>query len=194
MRAPLGRRLLAVLIDYAIILGWVAILLGGTLAIDFVAFGGVVNLFDTIGIGGSEAVAFASLTLPVGIYLWATEAGGRHATVGKRAMGLRVLKADGSSPSAAAVLLRTIVKLLPWEFAHFVVFQVTYYALYLGRPDSAPPWVSAGLVAANLIPLVFVGCVALTPSRRGPHDFAAGTVVGWSPPRGGPQPTEPLGG
>jgi uncharacterized RDD family membrane protein YckC len=186
MRAPLGRRILAMLIDYAIILGWVAILLGGTLAIDFVVFGGVVNLFDTVGIAGSEAVAFASLTLPVGVYLWATESSGRHATVGKRAMGLRVLGTDGSSPSAAAVLLRTIVKLLPWEFAHFFVFQVTYYGLYLGRPGSAPPWVSAGLVAANLIPLVYAGCVVLTPSRRGPHDFAAGTVVGWNPPKGIP--------
>ncbi|HEY8913787.1 RDD family protein [Lacisediminihabitans sp.] len=184
MRAPLGRRMLAALIDYAIILGWVAILLGGTLAIDFVAFGGVVDLFDTVGIGGSEAIAFASLTLPVGVYLWATEASGRHATVGKRAMGLRVLSTDGSSPSAAAVLLRTIVKLMPWELAHFFVFQVTYYSLHLGRPDSAPRWVLAGLVAANLIPLVYVACVVFTPSRRGPHDFAAGTVVGWNPPEG----------
>lgn len=194
MRAPLGRRLLAALIDYAIVIGWVAILLGGTLAVDFVAFGGVVNLFDTIGIGGSEAVAFASLTLPVGVYLWATEAGGRNATVGKRAMGLRVLSTNGSAPSAAAVLLRTIVKLLPWEFAHFFVFQVTYYSLHLGRPDSAPAWVIAGLVAANLIPLGYVGCVILTPSRRGPHDFAAGTVVGRNPPGGRFQPAEPLGG
>jgi uncharacterized RDD family membrane protein YckC len=56
--------------------------------------------------------------LPYLGYLVVTEAGARHATVGKRRVGLRVRDRTASSPRLRQVLLRNIVKVLPWQFGH----------------------------------------------------------------------------
>lgn len=176
MRPAFLRRLAALLLDYLLILAWVVVLLGATLAVDFAVFGGIPDLYGIVGIAGSEALTFCALTLPVGIYLFLCERSPAHATWGKRMLRLTVTRADGLPPSPTRILVRTVVKLLPWEFAHFFVFQVVYYSVYLALP-ATPAWVLAGLIAANVIPLVYLAIVAFSPQRRGPHDYAAGTAV-----------------
>ena len=183
MRSPLGRRIAALLLDYLLILGWIAVLLGTTVAIDVALFGKIPDLLGDGGLAVSELIGFATLTLPVGLYLFLTESGPRHATLGKRVMRLQVVRMDGTPPSRGQILVRTVVKLLPWEFAHFFVFQASWYWLHLGTTDT-PNWIIAGLTLANVIPIVYVALVLLTTSRRGPHDFAAGTRVSWAPTNG----------
>ena len=40
-----------------------------------------------------------------------------------------------------------------------------------------PAWLLAGLIAADVLPVVYVLVVAFQRDRRGPHDLAAGTRV-----------------
>lgn len=167
------RRIGALLIDYALILGWIAVVAGVSALVAAVS-GGYANWLDW-GTAAAELLGFAVLVLPVGVYLFLCERSARQATVGKRALRMKVVAVDGSRPSAVRILVRTIVKLLPWEVAHFFVWQTVDA---VSRGDGAfPAWLLAGLVVADLLPVIYVLVVAFQRDRRGPHDLVAGTRV-----------------
>lgn len=166
------RRIAALLIDYALILGWMAIIAALSTGIAL-ATGGYANWLAW-GTGVAQLLGFAVLVLPVGIYLLATESSSRQATVGKRVMKMRVVARDGSRASAWRILVRTIVKLLPWEVAHFFVWHTVAVA---SGDGVFPAWLVAGLIVADVLPVAYVLTVLLEPDRRGPHDLVAGTRV-----------------
>lgn len=166
------RRIAALLIDYALILGWVAVVAAVSAGIALVN-GGYADWLAW-GIGIAELLGFVVLVLPVGIYLFVTESSSRQATVGKRVLKMRVVARDGSRAPAWRILIRTIVKLLPWEIAHFFVWHVVAAA---SGDGVFPLWLIAGLVFADLLPIAYVLTVLLEPQRRGPHDLVAGTRV-----------------
>jgi uncharacterized RDD family membrane protein YckC len=166
------RRIAALLIDYALIVGWVAIVAAVAAGIA-IAAGGFANWLAW-GVGVAELLGFAVLVLPVGIYLFVSEASRRQATVGKRALGMRVVGRDGSRAPAWRILVRTIVKLLPWEIAHFFVWHTVAAA---STDGVFPPWLILGLVVADVLPVAYLLTVLIQPERRGPHDLIAGTRV-----------------
>ena len=167
------RRIAALLIDYALILGWVAVVAGVSGLVALLS-GGYADWLSW-GVGVAELLGFVVLVLPVGVYLFVSESSGRQATVGKRALRLRVVGVDGSRAGAPRILVRTVVKLLPWEFAHFFVWH-TVDAVSHGAAEF-PLWLLCGLIAADVLPVIYVLVVALQRDRRGPHDLAAGTRV-----------------
>lgn len=167
------RRVGALLIDYALILGWIGVVAGVSAVIALLA-GGYANWLEW-GTTVAELLGFVVLVLPVGIYLFLCEASARQATVGKRALRMRVVAVDGSRASAGRILVRTVVKLLPWEFAHFLVWHAVD-AMSRGATEF-PLWLLVGLIVADVLPVVYVLVVALQRDRRGPHDLVAGTRV-----------------
>ena len=166
------RRIAALLIDYAVILGWIAVVILASAVVALIS-GGFADWLSW-GTTIAELLGFVVLVLPVGIYLFVTESSSRQATLGKRVLRMRVVAVDGSRASAGRILVRTIVKLLPWEFAHFLVWH-TVDALAKGV--EFPGWLVAGLIVADLLPVAYVLTVALQRDRRGPHDLVAGTRV-----------------
>lgn len=172
-RPSFGRRLAASLIDYLIVLAWMAVI--GIIALASWAITGSFVNWLALGTTGAEVLGLFVLVIPVGIYLYATEAGGRQATLGKRVMSLFVVNAaSGERPGRARILVRTIVKLLPWEVAHFFVWQVVARS---AAGAEMPTWVLAGLVVANVLPVLYLFIVGIQRQRRGPHDLVAGTRV-----------------
>ncbi|BDI22153.1 RDD family protein [Herbiconiux sp. L3-i23] len=168
------RRIAALLIDYLLILAWMAVLGLGSLAVLFTT--GSLPNWLAAGTAVAQLLGFVLLVLPVGVYLFACESGPRQATVGKRALGLAVVRArDAGRPQRWRILVRTVVKLIPWELAHFVVWQTVAWST-TGETRFPEPLL-IGLVVVDLLPLVYVACVAFAPQRRGPHDWAAGTRV-----------------
>lgn len=171
-RPGFGRRVLALLIDYALIIAYLTVLVLVALVIAGVT-GGFANWL-AFGTLGAELLGFVILVLPIGIYLYAAEASPWQATVGKRALGLRVVvEAHGGRPGRLRILVRTVVKLIPWEFAHFFVWQAAASA----GLAVFPVWIAVGAVVANLLPVAYVACVLFQRERRGPHDLVAGTRV-----------------
>ncbi|MEO8262283.1 MAG: RDD family protein [Pseudolysinimonas sp.] len=167
------RRIAALLIDYALILGWMAVVAGASALIALVS-GGYADWLAW-GVGVAELLGFVVLVLPVGVYLFASESSRRQATLGKRALRLRVVRVDGSRPGAARILVRTLVKLLPWEIAHFFVWHTV--DVFSRGATEFPPWLLAGLIVADVLPVAYVLIVAVQRERRGPHDLIAGTRV-----------------
>ncbi len=100
----LGRRISAALIDVGLLLG-VFVVLGLTIGQTGVAGGGV-----SVTLGGVWAGVYLALVL---LYYFVLEAAIGQ-TVGKRLLGLRVVRPDGSRPSIAAIAVRTLLRVVDW--------------------------------------------------------------------------------
>jgi uncharacterized RDD family membrane protein YckC len=108
----LGRRSAAALIDVALLTG------------VFLIFGLTVGGISTEGgfsVTLNWAWSLAYLAVVVAYYFVLEVAVGQ--TVGKRLLGLRVMGADGSRPSVAAIAVRTLLRIVDWlPFLYLVGF------------------------------------------------------------------------
>ncbi len=159
------RRVQSWLWDYLVLLGW--------LVVVFLVVGvpQLAGWFDLAGLWSGLVVSDIAITLltvvPFLIYLSVTETGPRHATWGKRKVGLEVFGRRGGSSGPTPVWIRNIVKLLPWQLGHMGV------EVLIRNGDSATGMVFS---VASLVLLVAVAGPPLA-GRRGMHDVIAGTVV-----------------
>ncbi len=161
-------RLWSLLLDYLVIACWIGVLTVVGLAVRPM----LPPADSTLRPAAFDLVAFVMTVLPVWGYLTITEAGRRQATFGKRAAGLRVLRADDAPASGGAVALRNAVKLLPWQLAHVAVARFML-AVDLGLGTLA-------YVASLALVVLTVLMAVRDPLHRGLHDRVAGTrVVSW---------------
>lgn len=173
-RAPASgtRRVAAFAIDYAAIAAYIGLLTGLSIAVRAALHQRLaLPRTDAAKIEG-HAVAFLTLTVPVALYFALSEASCSRATLGKRALGLRVTTMDGGRVPLGRSLLRSAVKFAPWEVAHTAIWHTP------GQPFISPP--AARNVAGYALALggatwyagaLFVG------ARRTPYDRIAGTTV-----------------
>jgi uncharacterized RDD family membrane protein YckC len=107
--------------------------------------------------------AVLSFSLPVWAYFTLSDASRSGATLGKKILRLAVVcEGESTRVTPTRALARTAVKLLPWEAAHIFGFA-------LAGAVSDVVQVS-GLVAANVLVLVYFGMAAATGGRRSVHD------------------------
>jgi uncharacterized RDD family membrane protein YckC len=121
----------------------------------------------------ADLAQFAVTVLPTALWWggWETRAT-RHATPGKRVYGLTVRDRRGGPPTPRRVVVRTAVKLLPWQLAHLSLTRAA-------RADGADPGraVRAGLAASLVLPAASAALAVLTRDGRSLHDLVAGTRV-----------------
>ena len=164
MRHP-WRRIGAYIIDYCVILIWMA-------ALASMAEAGWVRIEgsgseDFLARASLQAQAFVLLTGPVILYFTICERSHWRGTIGKRLTRLQV-----EPRSFPKIILRNVLKFLPWEMAHTAIWFGSYAPLV--TPPNAFGWtlisVSVGLSLLYLTGL-FVG------SGRPLYDRLAGTSV-----------------
>ena len=168
------KRASALLIDYCIILGYMGILAG----LMFVLYLTTGNLPDwlTYSVTVAEILGFIVLVLPVGMYLYLSESSTHRATIGKRSLHLIVISNKPNTKlTRSQIAIRTIIKLLPWELAHFFVWHIV--AATANGQNSFPLWLEVGLISCIIIPIIYVLMVAFQSKGRGPHDLIARTRV-----------------
>lgn len=165
------------MLDYLVILVWMAILAVGSVVV-YLALGYYPDTLGILGPVGSQIVFFFLLTFVVGVYLYRCESGRYQATWGKRRMGLKVVAAAGKQLQRRQILIRTMVKLAPWELAHVFVWQMMWTFYQRGYEAMPPVWVFIGIYAAMAAAILYIVMVLAT--RRGPHDRLAGTTVSWT--------------
>ncbi len=166
MHGVTRRRILSWLWDYLVVLG--------LLAAVFVVVGVPASLgWLHLGWMRDDPVltdVFITLltVVPFLAYLAGTESGTNHATWGKRREQLAVFAPDHGLPGGGAILIRNLIKLLPWQFGHMGALRVA--------ASKAP---SPGAVVFLVMSLAMLVAVAGPPllGRRGIHDVVAGTVV-----------------
>jgi len=162
------RRLTAFLIDWLVILAWVAV----TAAIGVPLYAaGVTAPMDPLALNVVSALV---VVVPVVLGLGWAEASGRQATPGKRVRRLRVVDAGtGDAVTVGRALWRNVLKIgLPWTIGHAAVIAIVF------ENDegsvAGPVWVLTAL--AYVLPLVYVISLFVRDGRT-PYDRAAGTRV-----------------
>ena len=114
---------------------------------------------------------FTIVSLPLWLYYSFFESSVRQATIGMRLLGLRVTGLKGERISFGRALLRTVVKLIPFEVNHAVMF--------LPVPIESDPNAGfrAGFILVGVLMCVYLASVFLTRHKQSIHDLAARTVV-----------------
>jgi len=156
------RRFTALLIDY--------LLLGIYAGALFLVSPIVGPLFQKSA-GQSELVGFILMVAPVFLYFFLFEASPQKATPGKLVFKLKVIKIDGTNFSYKDSFLRSVVKFVPWEFAHFAIWQLVFHNIDLLFVAEAL------LIITNLLVVLYIAFPFFNKRARAMHDYAAHTIV-----------------
>ncbi len=168
--AGLRRRIQAFLLDYVLILGYLALL-----AAVFVPLsrGALRKQLSSLSPLGGDLLAFVTTILPVTLYFAIGDASRKQGSWGKQRKGLRVQTVDGRRLGFGRSLLRSALKFLPWQISHTVLFN------WPGFPTDPQPspvtYAGFGLVYA----LIGANLLSAWRTRRGQalYDLATGTEV-----------------
>ncbi len=172
--AGLAKRLKAFAFDYLIIVSYILVLLVIGLAITMIVgpIDQAVPLFDSPI--AMDVLAFLVLILPVVLYFTLQEGSARQATWGKHKAGIRVVDASGNRLTRTQALVRSLVKLLPWQIAHTCIFHVEGWPL---APTQPSPPVLAGFALVYALVGLYAVSALISKQHRTPYDWVAGSYV-----------------
>jgi len=148
-------------------------LFAGTQFLLFVPIRGALGIDEAWFHSGiyTELYTLLTISLPVWLYFAFCEQSRWQATVGKRILRLRVVKAsDRSRISFPQSLLRTVIKLLPWEVVH-LSNNLPEPIWYSSEPDFR-----IGFAVAGLLLLIYIVTTGVNRKKQGPQDMIARTV------------------
>ncbi|HEX7326237.1 MAG TPA: RDD family protein [Rhodanobacteraceae bacterium] len=158
-----ARRLLAFCVDWLVIAVWGAALFAAVVVLH------PGHLPRPGSAWHAEAIGFLAMTVPVVLYFSLAECSSAQATLGKRALGLRVLAHGGGRMSARAAFLRNGVKFAPWELGHVVANQAAFSTV------GVPAWAYLPMVFSFLLPAWWVASILV--KGRAPYDAVASAQV-----------------
>ena len=121
----------------------------------------------------NQLVVIGLLTIPVICYFALCEASRFQATTGKRLMRVIVVQNTGIRATRRQTATRAVVKFLPWEYFHTIMWR------WDGWPTDPAPPTSLQILAMSFGWLV-IGWFTITlfvGSGRTPYDWVAGTAV-----------------
>jgi uncharacterized RDD family membrane protein YckC len=109
-----------------------------------------------------QIIGFLTLTVPVFLYFFLSEAGSKRASIGKRINKIRVYLFNESGITTIQIFYRNIFKLLPWEIAHTGVHWLMYY---LRSSRETPAWVYLLLIIPQIIVLVYLTSIIVQKEK-----------------------------
>lgn len=120
----------------------------------------------------TESYTIVTISIPAWLYFSLLESSRWQATPGKRFVRLTVVdKVSRTRLAFPKSLMRTIIKLLPWELAH------------LGNNLPQPIWYAEdpgfriAFVFSGILMAVYVAVILINPQRQCIHDMLAKTQV-----------------
>ena len=119
----------------------------------------------------SEILGLILLVAPVFFYFFIFEASNRKATPGKQIFHIKVIKIDGSNFSYKDSFIRSFVKFIPWEFAHFAIWQLVF------SNGNSSMLVEALLILANILAILCMAFPFFNKRARAIHDYVAKTEL-----------------
>jgi uncharacterized RDD family membrane protein YckC len=171
--ANVWQRFGAFLLDYLIIAAYIVLLIIVSVGLGFGPLRSVFRaMFADPNI--SEFSAFLLLVLPVLLYFALFEHSYWQATWGKRKMGLRVTDTHGTRLSFPRSLVRSLLKLVPWELAHACLWRIPGWPL---APTTPSPIITAGLVLVWVLVGAYLLSMLVSKEYQALYDWIAGTYV-----------------
>jgi uncharacterized RDD family membrane protein YckC len=190
-----GRRVAAVIIDYVLLLAFNAAVFFAMAKKDEEILEEIESLDDTLygnfeigdsqySIVGDDFLIYLLITVGVGILYWMVLPGLRGWTVGKLALGIRVVRADGTLPAGVG---KNIVRQLLWIVDNFpyVIPALTGFIVALTNDQNRRV---GDIVAGTLV--VRASAVGQPVTAGTPAAVTAGQP-GFPPVQPGAQPAQP---
>ena len=159
------KRFLAWMVDWSIVAVYGCAVFGIVTALSSME---IITLRAVHPVKG-QAIGFFTLTLPVILYCIFTEAGMKHATVGKRIMKIEIM---GNPLTTGEIVLRNVIKFLPWEVAHAGVLWINYI-----KTAETPIWIWLLLIGPQVLVVIYAMSIVATKGSRSVYDMIAGTRV-----------------
>ena len=167
MKKLVFRRIAAFSLDYIIIISYALILFGITKILN-------IKELELTPISG-QLLGFLTLILPVFLYFFLTEKSNRRATIGKRTMKICIYtKNQNLDPN---ILLRNIIKFLPWEIAHTGVHWVVFYSR---TQQDVPIWIWFVLIIPQIIIILYLVSIIISNGESALYDRLSNTKVNLS--------------
>ncbi|MCK1997218.1 RDD family protein [Psychrobacillus psychrodurans] len=167
MNATFIMRFKAFMLDYLLIFAYLVVLA----IFNILIFPSVQSLFN-----GSLVLAqftgFLMVTLPVSLYFIISDSVIGRQTFGKRRMGIKVVNERNETLPILDAILRTILKFLPWELSHYLVYRL----VYLG--DGEVPlnyYIVGGIIYALMF--AYILTALFTKRKRSLYDIVVKTQV-----------------
>jgi uncharacterized RDD family membrane protein YckC len=111
-----------------------------------------------------------SFSIPIWIYFVFSDISQKGATFGKKLMKIGVKTVEGENLTIKSALLRTMVKLIPWELTH-----VTFFVLSINGEFSLLQMVL--VIIIYLLIFIYGYFMIRTKGRKGVHDLLAKTTI-----------------
>lgn len=165
MYATFWQRVKAFLWDYAVMLLYI-------LLISFLFW--VIQIADTWLFAdriSAQSTIFFSLTLPIIINFAFAESSSKQASFGKQNIKLKVSDTNGNQISFIRALMRNILKFLPWEISHTLIWQINFY------PDTNPILINIGFGIVYLLIGLNIASMLMTKTRQTLYDLIIRTHV-----------------
>lgn len=157
------RRILAFFIDFLLLAAYAGLL--------FFFVSPVVQPWFTSSAQQAELVGFLLLTLPFVLYFVVSEASAWSGSLGKCLLSLRVLDNNNKKKiSISQSLKRSILKFLPWELAHFAIWNAFIF-------ESSLSGMAIGALALCYALAILYAIGLLRKPHRPFYDRIADTVV-----------------
>ena len=118
-----------------------------------------------------EIYTLLTISLPTWLYFAWSEQSKWQATLGKRVFGLIVTDTQGERMGFGRALLRTVIKLLPWELSHLTVNLPTSMMF---DPD---PQFRFGFLVVFALLVLYPALILFTHRHQSLHDLIAKTIV-----------------
>ena len=119
----------------------------------------------------SEFLGLVLLVIPVFMYFFIFEASYLKATPGKLFIHIKVIKIDGTNFNYKNSLIRSFVKFIPWEIAHFAIWQLIF-------PNSEFSFIAKSLlIITNILVVLYIAFPFFNRKSRAIHDFAAHSML-----------------
>jgi uncharacterized RDD family membrane protein YckC len=166
--AGFWKRAAAFALDYIIILFYLAALALIGLLIN--------SLFSAASWLFSDRVraqlsGFLLITLPVTLYFALSESSAQRATWGKKRLGLQVTDYNGGKLGFWRSLARTILKFIPWEISHTLIWAVAFSTV------KNPVWLTYGIILVYALIGLNILCLVFTRKQQTMYDLIAKTYV-----------------
>ncbi|MER2169413.1 RDD family protein [Paenisporosarcina quisquiliarum] len=167
MNATFIMRFKAFMLDYLLIFAYLVVLA----IFNILIFPSVQSLFN-----GSLVLAqftgFLMVTLPVSLYFIISDSVIGRQSFGKRRMGIKVVNERNETLPILRAIFRTILKFLPWELSHYLVYRL----VYLG--DGEVPlnyYIIGGIIYALMF--AYILTALFTKRKRSLYDIVGRTQV-----------------
>jgi len=151
--AALHRRLLAYLIDFFLLIGYLLLMKQ--------------LLYHVLNASFEESmgVDILLISLPMLLYSLISESTLNGQTIGKKIMLIRVISLDGNEPTIGQYITRWITKFFEWPFMFGYIFIRDFNSVF------------AFLMTTGMLGLAVVIIISVTPKNQRLGDLAAGTAI-----------------